>query len=57
MKAPESAQEKVGEFIYQLQPKIKTLVRKLERVLKLSLSFNQACFNVGRLRNYIYSSW
>ena len=28
---PESAQENFIKFIYQLQPKIKTLVRKLKR--------------------------
>ena len=43
----ENALEKFGEFIYQFQPKIKTLVRKSERILiklyrqHVSLSFNQ----------------
>ena len=29
-----SFRENFGEFIYQVQPKIKTLVRKLERIFK-----------------------
>ena len=43
----ESAREQFGEFIYQLQPKIKALVRKLERILiklyrqHMPLSFNK----------------
>ena len=29
----ESARDNFGEFIYQFQPEIKTLIRKLERIL------------------------
>ena len=31
----ESAWDNFGKFIYQFQPKTKTLVRKLEKILKL----------------------
>ena len=56
----ESAQDNFGKFIYQLQPKTKTLVRKLERILiksykqNVSLLFNQRCLNEGQLPKYIY---
>ena len=30
----ESDRDNFGKFIYQVQPKTKTLVRKLERILK-----------------------
>ena len=49
-----------GKFIYRLQSKTKTLVRKLERILiklyrqNMSLLFNQTCLNEGLLPNYIY---
>ena len=45
----ESARENFAEFIYKLQPKIKTFVQKLERILiklyrqHVSLSFNHIC--------------
>ena len=56
----ESIWDNFGKFIYQLQPKTKTLVRKLERILielyrqNASLLINQTCLNEGLLPNYIY---
>ena len=57
----ESALDKFGKFIYQLQPKTKTLVRKLEKIqIKLYrqnvfLLFNQKCLNEGLLPNYTHT--
>ena len=47
-------------FIYQLQPKTKTLVRKFERILiklyrHMSLLFNQTYLNEGLLPNYTHT--
>ena len=50
-----------GKFIYQLQPKTKTLVRKLERILiklyrpNVSLLFSQTCLNEGLLPNHTHT--
>ena len=47
-----------GKFINQFQPKTKTLVRKLERILiklyrqHVSILFNQTCLNERLLPNY-----
>ena len=55
MTSNESARDNFGKFIYQRQPKPKTLVRKLERILirlwrpYVSLSFNQTNLNEGLL--------
>ena len=55
-----SARDNFGKFIYQFQPEIKTLIRKLERILNklskqnLSLLFNETCLNERLLPNYIY---
>ena len=57
----ESARNNFGKFIYQFQPKTKTLVRKLERILiksyrqNVSLSFNQTCLNEGLLPNHTHT--
>ena len=60
MKVPKGLGTIFSKFIYQLQPKTKTLVRKLERILKvyrqnLSLLFNQTCLNEGLLSNYTHT--
>ena len=47
----ESAWDNFGKFIHQFQPKTKTLIRKLERILvrlyrqNVSLLSNQTCLN------------
>ena len=47
----ESARDNFGKFIHQFQPKTKTLIRKLERILikiyrqNMSLLFNETCSN------------
>ena len=57
----ESARENFSKFIYQFQPKTKTLIRKLERILiklyrqNVSLSFNQTCINERLLPNYTHT--
>ena len=57
----ESAWDKFGKFIYQLQPRTKTLVRKLERILiksyrqNVSLLLNQTCLNEGLLPHYTHT--
>ena len=54
----QSTRDNVGKFIYQFQPKIKTLIRKFERILiklnrqNVSLLFNQTCLNETLLPNY-----
>ena len=51
----ESARENFSKFIYLFQPKTKTLIKKIERILirlyrrNVSLLFNQACFKKGLL--------
>ena len=56
----ESAQDNFGEFICQFQPKTKTPIRKLERILKLyrqnvSLLFNQTYTHTHtHTHTYIY---
>ena len=51
-------EEKFGEFIYQFKPEMRTLVKKLERILiklyrqHVSISFNQTCLNEGMQPNY-----
>ena len=53
-----STWDNFSKFIYQLQPKTKTLFRKLERILiewykqYLSLLFIQTCLNKGLQSNY-----
>ena len=53
----ESTGNNSSEFIHQFQPEIKTLIRKLKRVLvklcrqNVSLLFNQTCFNERLLPN------
>ena len=57
----ESAQDNFGKFPHQFQPKTKTLIRKLERILiklyrqNVSLSFNQTCLNKKVLLEYTLS--
>ena len=57
----ESTQDNFGKFIYQLQPKTKTLVWKLERIIiklyrqNVSLLFNQTYLNEGLLPNYTHT--
>ena len=47
----ESARDNFGKFINQFQPKTKTLIRKLEKILNklyrqnLSLLFSETCLN------------
>ena len=59
-KGSQIARENFGKFIYQLQPKTETLLRKVERILirlyrqNVALLFNQTCLNEGLLCNYIY---
>ena len=59
MKVPKKAWATFSKFIYQIQLKTKTLVRKLEMILiklnrqNVSLLFNQTCLNDG-LRNKIW---
>ena len=54
----ESARDNFGKFINPLQPEIKPLIMKLERILiklyrqNMSLLFNQTCFNKRLLLNY-----
>ena len=54
----ESTRDNFGKFIHQFQPKYKTLIRKLERILiklyrqNVSLLFNQTCLNERLLPNY-----
>ena len=46
----ESARENLGKFLNQLQPKTKTLIRKLERILiRLNVFslFNQTCLKIS----------
>ena len=56
----EIARDNFGKFIYQLQPKTKTLIRTHERILiklcrqNVSLSFNQTCSNERLQPNYTY---
>ena len=51
----ESVRDNLGKLIYQLKPKTKILVRKIERILiksyrqNVSLSFDKACLNEGLL--------
>ena len=55
----EGARDNFGKFIYQLPPKTKTLVRKLERILlklyrqNVSLLFNQTYIYIY-IHTYIY---
>ena len=56
----ESAWNNFGIFIYRLQPKTKTLVRKLESILKNILTkcvfiFSQTCLNKGLLPNHTHT--
>ena len=57
----ERAQDNSSKFINQLQPKTKTLVSKLERILiklyrqHVSLLFNEICLNEGLLSNYTHT--
>ena len=50
-----------GEFIYQFQPKTKTLIRKLEMILiklyrqNVSFLFHQTCLNERPLSNYAHT--
>ena len=59
MKGPKT-RENFGKFIYQLQPKTKTLFRKLERNLiklynqNVSLLFNQTWLKEGLLPNHTH---
>ena len=51
----ESAWDNFGKFLYQLQPKTKTFVTKLENILmklyrqNVSLLFNQTCLAVTKV--------
>ena len=57
----ESTWDNFGKFIQQLQPEIKTLIGKLERILinlfrqNVSLLFNQTCLDGGVLLNYTHT--
>ena len=57
----ESARDNYGKFLSQFQPKTKTLVRKLERILikiyrqNVSLLLNQTCLNERLLPNYTHA--
>ena len=59
-KRSESAQDNSGKFIHQFQPKNKTLIRKLERILiklhrqNVSLLFNQTYLNERLTPNYTH---
>ena len=57
----ERAWDYFGKFIYQFQPKTKTFIRKLERILiklyrqNVFLLFHQTYLNERQLPNYIYT--
>ena len=56
----ESTRSNFGKFIYQFQPKTKTLIRKLDRILikldwqNVYILFNQTCLNERLLPNYTH---
>ena len=58
---PERARDNFGKFLHQFQPKTKTLIRKLERILielykrNVSLLFNQTCLNERLLPNHTHT--
>ena len=60
-KRSESTRDNFSKFIHQFQPKTKTLIKKLERILiklyrqNLSLLFNQTCLNERLLPNYTHT--
>ena len=57
----ESARDNFGKFIHQFQPEIKTLIRKLEKILirlyrqNVSLLFNQAGLNERLMPNHTHT--
>ena len=52
MKGPKSLGDNFGEFIHQLQPESKTLIRKLERIIMKSTKHDKI---VTLLFNHIYN--
>ena len=58
---PKLSRALFDKFIQQFQPKIKTLIRKLERIFKrlcrqnVSLLFNQTCLNERLQPNYTHT--
>ena len=61
LQAFQSTWDKFGKFIHQFQPETKTLIRKLERILRklyrqnMSLLFNQTCLNERLLPKYTHT--
>ena len=51
-----SARENFGKFIYQLQPKTKTLVRKLERILIKLYRQNLSSYRAIGLRSRVFAN-